>query len=881
MSFSPLNTQTQFVVAQRLTLLKQYVLQHAETFAVVSDKKDAAPCPAKVLEQAGWAMDDVLSSHLLGPYVHESAVTLQTKKGDFAVFPDRIGAYTFKPDGSVGWMAIDIDGPPHKAGLQDPEACARKAIGWCAANGVPAHLERSRSGSGWHIWVFFEPGVTGEQARRLGLAISLDGFPCIDGTVSVAAKNHGVEVFPKQIKPTTLGNMVYLPWHHSAAPGNNEFYKVIGDGKLQIYEPASFATLTRQQVKELLAKLPQSWVASVPTSTQTSQPSQRLPSVYLGAEGNTGFADAVRRYNTDHPGTYPAGGGECPTCEHKGCFGQLADEPQKWACFSANHEADSDGTGRAGNGCWFGDALDIDTHDQSLGRAALLRRDGYLGPQVAPLAKIPATASIPSTSRSTPPLLNVPNFDSEDDDDDGELCRATTDAIDKINPQTELLYDMRNDEFFIKDYSDKWILPGFPRANFATWLIGKGLGRKAHDAYIREIRQFTQRAPVYSHPAVSYLKHNGQDTFNTYVPSDVQASFGNWDDIREVLLNLVNNDPAAFDYLVQWLAAPVQSIRKLSGAAPLKMGTAIVFQGDQGAGKGLLHSIMRAIYGPTNVGLLDQDALDGRFNEELIDKLFVTANEVMSSTNRGMAAANKLKMWITDEQIPIELKHKAKKLYQNTMNLIITANDESPVIIEPSDRRFTVFKSSKLDPAIGRRVYADVKSGGPQTAAFLDYLMTVQVTITFGDRFETEARSAIQETTLPSEIKFLRAVRDEGWIAVSLPWADAAHPDHPRLPFIEGTTVLSSTLAEVYQDWCKRNGLRARDTSALTRAVKKAFPAAKNVLIRHAGTRPRCWTGLPPQPPDWGDKVDTATCAHVLPRPPMNTATTPPAGLRS
>ena len=41
----------------------------------------------------------------------------------------------------------------------------------CHANGVPAVLERSRSGNGGHVWVFFAAPVPASEARAVGAAL--------------------------------------------------------------------------------------------------------------------------------------------------------------------------------------------------------------------------------------------------------------------------------------------------------------------------------------------------------------------------------------------------------------------------------------------------------------------------------------------------------------------------------------------------------------------------------------------------------------------------------------------------------------------------------------------------------------------------------------
>ena len=86
------------------------------------------------------------------------------------------------------------------------------------------------------------------------------------------------------------------------------------------------------------------------------------------------FAEAVERYNAEHPLDLPKAGGKCPVCGHKDCFGRLPDNPGRWCCFSASH----DGPGVRGPQCYHGDALDLDAFAANTTRALLLRREGYL-----------------------------------------------------------------------------------------------------------------------------------------------------------------------------------------------------------------------------------------------------------------------------------------------------------------------------------------------------------------------------------------------------------------------------------------------------------------------------------------------------------------------
>ncbi len=91
--------------------------------------------------------DDVVRAHLLGR---------DAFGGDFVM-----GVYPMLQDETCFFLAVDFDNAPWQ---EDAGA----ALETCRRMEVPAALERSRSGRGGHLWLFFEEAVPGALARRLG-----------------------------------------------------------------------------------------------------------------------------------------------------------------------------------------------------------------------------------------------------------------------------------------------------------------------------------------------------------------------------------------------------------------------------------------------------------------------------------------------------------------------------------------------------------------------------------------------------------------------------------------------------------------------------------------------------------------------------------------
>ncbi len=75
-----------------------------------------------------------------------------------------VGIYPMLEDETCWLLAIDLD---KQGWMQDAAA----VMDTCRRYHIPASLERSRSGNGGHIWVFFEQSVDASIARKLGSAI--------------------------------------------------------------------------------------------------------------------------------------------------------------------------------------------------------------------------------------------------------------------------------------------------------------------------------------------------------------------------------------------------------------------------------------------------------------------------------------------------------------------------------------------------------------------------------------------------------------------------------------------------------------------------------------------------------------------------------------
>lgn len=115
---------------------------------------------------------------------------------------DSIGVYPLLADDTCWFLACDLDGTTWQL-----DALALLAA--CEEHRVPAALERSRSGTGGHIWVFFTAPVAASAARRLG-ALLLRAAMTRRGELDLASYDR---LFPNQdfLPAKGFGNLIALP----------------------------------------------------------------------------------------------------------------------------------------------------------------------------------------------------------------------------------------------------------------------------------------------------------------------------------------------------------------------------------------------------------------------------------------------------------------------------------------------------------------------------------------------------------------------------------------------------------------------------------------------------------------------------------------------
>lgn len=242
-------------------------------------------------------------------------------------------------------------------------------------------------------------------------------------------------------------------------------------------------------------------------------------------------------------------------------------------------------------------------------------------------------------------------------------------------------------------------------------------------------------------------------------------------------------------WVLRWLALPLQR-------PGTKMRSALIFHGPQGAGKNLLFETVAAIYGQY-ARVVGQDQLESQFNDWASQVLFVIGDEVVARQEL-YHHKNKLKALITGTSIQINTKMLPLRTETNHCNVVFLSNEQQPLALEESDRRYlVVWTPPRDDSGLYERVRDCLSRGG--AAAFFEYLLGVQMTygpdgaqVTF-DEFATppmtRAKADLIELGMRPQDRFVK-----DWVGGYLP-----------LPLRVCST---EQLYRAFSRWCRDHGER-------------------------------------------------------------------------
>ena len=182
-------------------------------------------------------------------------------RGDRDDASDVIGIYPLFPDGTCRFLVFDFDN--HSKGSEENDY-ANVDSKWkeevnsvreiCQLNGIPALVERSRSGKGAHLWIFFDAPISAALVRRFGFALLEKGAE----TVNLKSFRYYDRMLPAQadLSAGEIGNLIALPLQGKALKAGNSAFIDNNWNAIPNQWNALFTTerMTQQKIEQLLTE---------------------------------------------------------------------------------------------------------------------------------------------------------------------------------------------------------------------------------------------------------------------------------------------------------------------------------------------------------------------------------------------------------------------------------------------------------------------------------------------------------------------------------------------------------------------------------------------------------------------------------------------------
>ena len=140
---------------------------------------------------------------------------------------DVIGVYPLLPNGTCRFIVFDFDNHEKGAEVTDfantdnewhKEVEALRKM--CELNGIRPLVERSRSGKGAHVWIFFKKAIPAATARNFGFLLLDKGST----SINLKSFHYYDRMYPSQDVASSIGNLIALPLQGQALKNGNSAF---------------------------------------------------------------------------------------------------------------------------------------------------------------------------------------------------------------------------------------------------------------------------------------------------------------------------------------------------------------------------------------------------------------------------------------------------------------------------------------------------------------------------------------------------------------------------------------------------------------------------------------------------------------------------------
>ena len=209
---------------------------------------------------------------------------------------------------------------------------------------------------------------------------------------------------------------------------------------------------------------------------------------------------------------------------------------------------------------------------------------------------------------------------------------------------------------------------------------------KASDKVLR-LPYFPQcDRPIYQPNGEKIFEKDGIKYLNLWKPVDIKPVKGDAKLFYDHIAYLLPNQDEQ-DILLDWLAFNVRH-------PEIKMNWSILLQGTHGIGKSYLCEVVGLLIGHDNIKEVSNETIKLQWTGYMRNASIVFVHEIM--TRGRLDVSNRLKSFITDNTVDINIKGMPLYEQPNIVNFMFFTNHTDSILIESTERRYCVFYSPAI-----------------------------------------------------------------------------------------------------------------------------------------------------------------------------------------
>jgi len=592
-----------------------------------------------------------------------------------------LGVYPLLKDDTCRFVALDFD--RHKPTDPDPWEDVQAFLDVCEVHEIPAYVLRSKSGNGYHVYLFFSGPVEAWKARGMAFALLQEAGVTKDGdTVSTFDR-----LFPNQNKLSGkgFGNLISLPFQGAAGLRGHTLFLDPDTNYKHPYQDQWAVLKNRGQISpDEVDVFVKEW------DVKEEKPKREGSDTFKPFQEGDSKAVFSRIRNG------------CTFIKH-GCENaETLPEPEWYALLTIVSRC-KDGRRQAHKYSEPHPAYDYDDTESKI-EHALTDTGPYLCETIKQQISSKYCNKCAHLGKISTPLRLGEQAGLDDYYTKIIAGMNQKHAIIQIGGKTQILSET--------------IDPAFDRPDILLSSVSdfrhKYANKKITDPE-NPNKLITTANYWFEHPdrreyegLVFDPGKNVPGYYNLWRGLAVKPVPGDWSLFKGHIHSVIaSGDEEISRYVLAWLARIVQDP---GGERP---GTSIVLRGKQGTGKGVFVNIFGKLLGSHFIQIAQAGQITGRFNHQLKDVVLAFVDEGFWAGDKQAEGA--LKNMITEPTINIEQKGKDIIRVQNHVNLIMASNNTWVVPAGLEERRFFVLDVSDehiQDKKYFSAIISQMKTGG-------------------------------------------------------------------------------------------------------------------------------------------------------------------------